>query len=215
VRLGVVIPARDEEETIGPCLLSTRPFILAGDDVVVVDDGSKDGTCRVAEAARVRTLSSPRRGRGYAVATGVAEVRSSCEGIVLLHADMTVPPDARSAIVRVLQGAPAGFLGHRIADPRLRFRLVEWGNRFRARVWRLPYGDQGQFFRTSILDAIGGFPDQERLEDLELALRLRGVGTVVDAGTPVTIPARHWERGIVRVFFRNTATVARYRLARS
>ena len=214
VRLGVVIPARNEVETIGACLLSARPFFHAGDDVVVVDDGSTDGTCGVAGAAGARILPSREPGRGHAVATGVADVRISCEGIVILHADMTVPRDARDAIVRVLQRAPAGFLGHRIADKGRRFRVVEAGNAFRARSRRLPYGDQGQFFRTSVLDAIGGFPDQPRLEDLELALRLREVGEVLDSEAPVSIPARHWERGIVRTFLRNSAVVARYRFAR-
>lgn len=205
-----MIPARNEERTIGACLASLRSFAEAGDALIVVDDGSTDRTREIAGGV----LASPRRGRGYAVAAGVAAVVRECEGIVILHADMLVPEEARAAIVRALERAPAGFLGHRIDDRRFRFRLVEWGNGFRARVRRLPYGDQGQFFRSSILETIGGFPEQERLEDLELALRLRGVGAVVDAGTPVTIPARHWERGVVRAVFRNTLTWIRYRRRR-
>jgi glycosyltransferase involved in cell wall biosynthesis len=182
--------------------------------VVVVDDGSTDETREIAAAAGARVLPSRAPGRGRAVATGVAAVASACEAIVLLHADMEVPPGVREAVVRVLERAPAGFLGHRIGDRRLRFRIVEAGNRFRAVFRRLPYGDQGQFFRTSVLEAIGGFPDQDRLEDLELALRLRAIGAVVDARAPVTIPSRHWERGILRAFLRNTATVVRYRRGR-
>ena len=35
-------------------------------------------------------------------------------------------------------------------------------------------------------DRIGGFPEQPCLEDLELALRLREAGKLIDAGAPVT-----------------------------
>lgn len=213
MQLGVVIPARNEEKTLDRCLFSIEPFVRAGDSVVVVDDGSTDATVSIAR--RVRVLPSNLPGRGHAVATGVEAVRRGVGGIVVLHADMEVPEGAREAILRVLADAGAGFLGHRIADPRLRFRIVEAGNALRARRRRLPYGDQGQFFRTSILEAIGGFPDQERLEDLELALRLRAVGPVVDARCPVTIPARHWDSGILRAFARNARIVARYRRNRS
>jgi glycosyltransferase involved in cell wall biosynthesis len=209
VQLGVVIPARNEEKTLGRCLLSIEPFLLAGDAVVVVDDGSTDATVSVCKGVRVLRSTVP--GRGHAVAAGVEAVRRDGGGVVILHADMEVPADARAAILDVLERAPAGYLGHRIADPRFRFRVVEAGNALRARWRRLPYGDQGQFFRTSILEAIGGFPDQERLEDLELALRLRAAGPVLDARSPVTIPPRHWDSGILRAFVRNTRTVARYR----
>ena len=69
-----------------------------------------------------------------------------------------------------------GAFGHTIADPRNRFRLLEAGNAWRATFWQIPFGDQAMFVRTAALKRIGGFPIQEKYEDLELALRLKAKG---------------------------------------
>jgi glycosyltransferase involved in cell wall biosynthesis len=215
-RIGVVIPARDEETRIEACLASLAPFFAAGDRVVVVDDHSTDDTVERARAAGAEVLSADRAGRGFAIAFGVARVARGNDAVLVGHADMIFPERARAAIVRVLAErpeAPGGFLGHRIAALAWRYRVLEVGNRLRAAAWGLAYGDQGVFVRTSVLAALGGFPAQARLEDLELALRLRSVGPLADAGCAVAIPARHWEAGLVQTTLRNWSLVLRYVLA--
>ncbi len=211
--LGVVVPVRDEAERLPGFLASAAPFLAAGDPLVVVDDGSLDRSADIAEAAGAEVLRGPRRGRGGAVARGVEALEGRVEAILIAHADMVLPGDARSAIVSTLSDSRVvgGALGHRIDDSRAVFRLVEWGNRFRAQRLRLPYGDQAQFFRVG---AIGGFPRLTRLEDLELALRLRRAGRVVYLDRPVRISSRHWRRGVVRTTVRNVSTVLRYFIAR-
>jgi glycosyltransferase involved in cell wall biosynthesis len=216
-RIGVVIPARNEAARIGACLASLAPFFAAGDRIVVVDDGSDDGTADRARAEGAEALSADRTGRGFAVAFGAARVAEGSDAVLVAHADMIFPERARAAIVRVLAErpeAPGGFLGHRIAAQAWRYRVLEAGNRFRAAAWGLAYGDQGVFVRTRVLAVLGGFPAQARLEDLELALRLRALGPLADGGCAVTIPARHWEAGLVRTTLRNWSVVLRYVLAR-
>src|ERR671911_2295451 len=58
--VSVVIPARDEAARIGPCLagLAGDPDVL---EVLVVDDGSKDATARIARAAGARVVPGARR----------------------------------------------------------------------------------------------------------------------------------------------------------
>lgn len=211
--LGVVVPVRDEAESLPALLASVAPLLAAGEAVVIVDDGSLDRSAEIAEAAGAEILSGPRRGRGLAVARGVEALEGRVEAILIAHADMVLPEDARSAIVSSLSDSRVvgGALGHRIDDSRAVFRLVEWGNRFRAQRLRLPYGDQAQFFRVG---AIGGFPRLERLEDLELALRLRRAGRLVYLDRPVRIPSRHWRHGVVRTTVRNVGTVLRYLISR-
>lgn len=213
MRLGVVLPVRDEATRLPGLFATLGPFRGAGDPIVVVDDGSSDATAETAASLGAEVVRQPPLGRGVAIARGVAFLSKRVPVLLIAHADMRFPSGAREAIATALTEAPGivgGALGHRIDDPRAIYRFVEWGNRFRARRLRLPYGDQAQFFRTEFLARIGGFPCQPRLEDLELSLRLRRVGPLLYVDRPVTIDARHWREGVLRTTLRNWATAVRY-----
>lgn len=212
MKLAVVVPARDEQVRLPACLDSLSPFMAAGDTIVVVDNGSRDATLTIARERGFETIVEPRAGRGRAVAAGYRAVRARASWVLVIHADMIVAPDTREALAAALASSPAsvtGALGHRIADPRFVFRAIEAGNRLRARYFGVPYGDQAQFFEVAAVEASGGFPDVDREEDLELALRLRRFGKFLYLDHPVTIPARHWDGGVVATTIRNWWTVAR------
>ena len=88
--LTVLVAARDEETRIGPAvrrLLAAFP----GAEVVVADDGSRDGTAAAAEAAGARVVRLPRRGKGQALT--LAE-RACVDGPLLL-CDADVEGDLR------------------------------------------------------------------------------------------------------------------------
>lgn len=103
--VSVVIPAYNEADAIGPTLEKLQA-ILAGSgleaEVVVVDDGSTDGTSgAVIETAMVRLIQHPRnRGYGAALKTGIRQARY--DTIVIIDADGTYPceriPELASAI---------------------------------------------------------------------------------------------------------------------
>lgn len=212
MKLAVVVPARDEQRLLPACLDSLAPFCAAGDPIVVVDNGSRDATGTIARERGFETIVEPQPGRGRAVAAGYRAVRESASWVLVIHADMIVSPGTREALEAAIAGSPepaVGALGHRINDRRLVYRAVEAGNRLRARSLGVPYGDQAQFFKVAVIEKSGGFPDLDRYEDLELALRLRRLGKVVYVDHPVTIPARHWEKGVVRATLKNWWTVAR------
>jgi glycosyltransferase involved in cell wall biosynthesis len=212
MKLAVVVPARDEHARLPACLESLAPFKAAGDTVVVVDNGSRDATGAIARERGFETLVEPRPGRGHAVAAGYRAVRESASWVLVIHADMIVAAGTREALADALAASPesvTGALGHRIADRRLIFRALEAGNRLRASVFGVPYGDQAQFFQVAAIESTGGFPDLDLHEDLELALRLRRRGKVLYVDHPVTIPARHWDRGVVRATLKNWWTVGK------
>jgi glycosyltransferase involved in cell wall biosynthesis len=216
--IGVVVPARDEAEWLGACLHSLGPFLVAGDAVVVVDACSRDDTSGIAARAGATVLRSPEPARGLAVARGYESVAQAARAVVVIHADMVVPAEARARILDSLDrdpGVVGGALGHRILDPRRRFRWIEAGNRFRARHWQLPYGDQAQFVRTGAVTRAGGFPVQGGMEDLELSLRLRAVGRWAYLDCPVAIPGRHWRHGVAGTTLRNWSRALLYRARRA
>ncbi len=88
--LAVVVPARDEARTLGPILGAVYASNLV-DEVVVVDDGSRDDTADVARAAGARVLELDGRGKGAAMAAGLAATTS--ELVVFLDGDVTSPVD--------------------------------------------------------------------------------------------------------------------------
>jgi len=216
MRIGIVIPAHNEELFLPDCLQSLQAFIDAGDTVLVVDAGSTDQTADIAVREEATVIASASSARGTAVSLGIERLLAQGEPpdvILIAHADMIFPREARSDLIDALEhtpDCPGGCFGHRIRARGLFFRVVERGNRMRATQLQMPYGDQAQFFRPTVLPAIHGFPRQEWLEDFELALRLRAVGTLLYLPHPVEIPARHWESGKIGTTLRNWRTIWRY-----
>jgi glucosyl-3-phosphoglycerate synthase len=98
-RIAVVLPARDEEATVGDIVANIRGDLATGpgdlvDDIIVVDSGSSDATAAVAAArgARVVALTDvlpafpPRPGKGEAMWRGVAATDANL--IVFVDADL-------------------------------------------------------------------------------------------------------------------------------
>ena len=183
--LAVVVPVLDEAARIGARLAELREQDGV-EEIVVVDGGSRDRTVEIAQAVPgVRVLQAP-RGRGPQQNAGA---RSTTAGVLLfLHADTQLPPDAGRWIAAAFEdpGVVAGaFRIRTVADAGRNWlgpllRLAD----LRARVTRLPYGDQAVFVRRAAFEVVGGFPEQPLFEDLELARRLWRVGRIQ------TVPAR-------------------------
>ncbi len=215
VRFGIVVPCRGDQAILPLCLESLRPFSHAGDRIIVVD-GDSDPTVKSATLARNMFYRADADGRrGFAIAAGVQWLLSTnvIDVLLICHADMQLSPCTRESLVNAL-GPDAwrewGWLGHRIDDHRLKFRIVERGNRFRAVALKMPYGDQGMFVGVELLSEIGGWPLQPRMEDVELSLRLRRVKKPTPIDAPVTIGSRHWARGVCRSTVRNWCFAAGY-----
>jgi len=107
VDVAVVIPAFNEAGAVGAIVkrvraaLSATPFAF---DVVVVDDGSSDGTAREAEAHGARVIRlAENGGYGAALKAGINATRSNY--VVITDADGTYPPERIPSLVERMDRA--------------------------------------------------------------------------------------------------------------
>lgn len=97
--ISIIIPAYNEEKRLPATLRQVIGYLRRGAwpfaEIVVVDDGSTDGTVRVAEQLRaeyagLRVLRNPgNRGKGYSVRHGMLECRG--EWALFTDADLSAP----------------------------------------------------------------------------------------------------------------------------
>ena len=102
--VSVVIPAYNEARRLPATLagwhqyLSSQPF---SSEVIVVDDGSRDATSSVANAAGAKVLAlRPNRGKGGAVKTGMLAAMGA--SIAYVDADLNIAPEYLSHALNVI-----------------------------------------------------------------------------------------------------------------
>jgi len=120
MRVLVVIPAFNEEEALGRLLAETRDVIGASSDeisLLVVDDGSRDGTLEVARTAAVRVLRlCGNLGIGGAVQSGLhVAFREGFDCAVQMDGDGQHPPGELAGLLEAMRGerAPDLLIGSR------------------------------------------------------------------------------------------------------
>ena len=157
MNISVVIPAYNEEKRLGPTLERVIEFFGGAGhefEILVVDDGSRDGTVALAETFAdrgVKVLKNPgNRGKGYSVRHGMLE---AARDIVLFSdADLSTPIEEVEALVApVLDGKADGAIGSRAVHG----SNVEVSQPF----YRVLMGKTFNLFVRTI--AIGGYSDTQ------------------------------------------------------
>jgi rSAM/selenodomain-associated transferase 2 len=190
--ISIVVPALDEAAGIEGTLDALQSWREAGHELIVVDGGSRDDTAAKAAAGADRVLVSP-RGRSRQMNAGAAAARG--EILLFLHADTRLPADAAESVLQALSGTTAWgrfdvTIEGRSAWLPVIARLMNW----RSRWTGIATGDQAMFVRRADFDAVGGFPDQPLMEDIELSRRLRARGAPACLRLRATTSGRRWDQ---------------------
>jgi rSAM/selenodomain-associated transferase 2 len=195
--LSIVIPALNEQAHIAQVLAGLAPLRAQGAEVIVVDGGSSDHTGACCAGACDALLAAP-RGRARQMNAGAQAAKS--DRLLFLHADTTLPQDALALVQDALARHAWGRFDVRIAGRSRCLPMVAALMNLRSRLTGIATGDQALFMRREAFAAVGGFPDQPLMEDVEICKRLRK-----QAGAPACLreravtSGRRWdERGAWR-----------------
>lgn len=191
-RLSVVIPVLNEEATIVSCLEALSDWRLQGIEVIVVDGGSVDDTRALARPLADRVVEGP-RGRARQMNRGALAAQAPV--LLFLHADTRLPPTAIPAVLSALETRPWGRFDVTIEGHSRWFSLIAAGMNLRSRLTGIATGDQAMFMRRCAFDAIGGFPDQPLMEDIEVSRRLKRLSPPACLGLRATTDGRRWTQG--------------------
>jgi cellulose synthase/poly-beta-1,6-N-acetylglucosamine synthase-like glycosyltransferase len=205
----VIVPVRDGEPTIAGCLdaILATDFPAAHREILVVDNGSSDGTATLIQSRPVRYLREPKRGVSNARNRGIAE--STGEILAFVDADCLVEPQWLTELIRPFEdpqvGSVAGDLQHvpaKTAAERQAARLLGNWQRFAFNSNPAYPITANAAYRRDVLERIGTFdPHMTRAQDVELGLRFQERSgrrlAYAEAAT-----ARHRNRTTQRGFFR-------------
>ena len=194
--VSIIIPALNEEKALPQTLQAL--FEQPGDyEVILVDGGSTDGTREIANSwADVRVVTAE-KGRASQMNAGAS--LASGEWLLFLHADTLLPEGALTRIedLDASRGVQAGGFRHRFSGDDWRLKLISWLDNFRCRRTRVIYGDQAMFVRRALFEEVGGFPQQQVLEDVALCERLvRNTRPVILNDTVTTDARKFVQEGV-------------------
>jgi glycosyltransferase involved in cell wall biosynthesis len=171
VAVSVVIPCLDEAESIVQCVTAAQRVLEEHDingEVLVVDNGSEDGSAALARLAGARVVDEPRRGYGSAYMAGFAAAHG--DYIVMIDADLTYDFEEIPRFVRELDAGAALVMGNRMqaVEPGAMSTVSRIGN-------PLLSGFLNLLFRTPVRDAHCGMRALRRDVLPTLALQATGM----------------------------------------
>ena len=133
--------------------------------------------------------------------------------LLFLHADTLLPINFDIMVRDALQqpSTVAGAFALRINAPDIGLRLVEWGVKWRSKLFKMPYGDQAIFITKDKFNKLYGFPELAIMEDFELIRKLKKLGKITFIPVPVITSPRRWlKKGILQTTLINQIIIIAY-----
>ena len=224
-KLSVIVPVYDERNTVVEIVRRMRAVELSVElEIVIVDDGSTDGTrdvLRQIADSTVRVISHERnQGKGAAIRSGLRHVTGDL--VLVQDADLEYDPEDWPKLLNpMLSGKAKVVYGSRFTGERRNMLVLHWiGNRFLALVTNVLYNTTlsdmetcYKLFDRTVLDGITlramrfDFEPEVTAKILRRGIRIYEVpisytGREFDEGKKIT-----WRDGFVALW-----TLVKYRI---
>lgn len=197
VELTLLMPCLDEARTVGACVERARRFLevhgVSG-EVLVADNGSRDGSPEIAERAGARVVRVAERGYGRALAAGIQAARGRY--VVMGDSDGSYDWSGVMPFLQLLRGGHDLVMGNRfrggIEKGAMPFLHRYLGNPFLTGVGRRFFGsDCGDFYCGQRGFSSAAVRRMElRSEGMEFALEMLVKATLLEmkvAEVPITL----------------------------
>jgi glycosyltransferase involved in cell wall biosynthesis len=182
LNVAALIAAYNEAATIADVVRGVRPFVSR---VLVVDDGSSDGTADAARAAGAEVAAhASNRGKGHAVRTGLARILSgNTTHVLMLDGDMQHLPEEAPRLIDAARTSGADVvIGERQFDagsmPASRYHTNRIGSRALSSFVGIAVDDTQCGFRLFRADTLRRMRLGARGYDIEteMLIKLRRLG---------------------------------------
>ena len=188
-KISIIIPALNEEESIGRVLNDIPGEIV--EEVIVVDNGSSDNTVTVSKGLGVNVILEPLKGYGAACLRGISILKQDTDIVVFLDADYSdYPQDLHTVVKPIIDDDVEMVIGSRMSGARENGALLPqaiFGNKlatFLIRLfWGFKYTDLGPFRAIKYRDLIAlnmidknfGWTVEMQIKALKKGLRIAEV----------------------------------------
>jgi glycosyltransferase involved in cell wall biosynthesis len=187
VPITLIMPVRNGGRNFECCLEALAALSPPPCEIIIVDDGSDDGSLAAARHSGASVLQTERPGSGPAVARNLAAGQARGEVLFFVDADVRLAPDAMSRVQAEFQADPllAALYGSYDESPAAQNFISQYKNLLHHFVHQESAGEGTSFWagcgaiRRDFFQRMGGFNLSYRrpsIEDIELGYRLRKAG---------------------------------------
>jgi glycosyltransferase involved in cell wall biosynthesis len=209
VSITAIMPVYNGAAHLADGLHSILAQITQVDEIIVVDDGSTDGSAALAAATApgAKIIRQAQQGQGIARNTGAAAALG--EYLAFLDHDDLWPPDRTTQMLAGLAAAPeAGLICGRIrieanAEGRKNPLIMS------ADGAHIPFLFQSGMVRKSIWTSLSGMPGPDYAEDVDFYLRLIEAGIPVAKIDAITVVYRQHGSNLMRAIDRHQQNLLR------
>ena len=184
-KVSVYIPAYNVAEFLSKSIESLLAQTFPADEILVIDDGSRDASPEIAARYPQVTLIRHERNRGLAAARNTAFQSARNEFVASLDADCVADPDWLASLVGHFSDPKIAGAGGRLIEGVRRSVADRWRCAHMSQEWGADPIDDPQFlfgcnnlFRKSAVLEAGGYDEAMRTngEDADLSRRLHDRG---------------------------------------